>query len=341
MEIIDLRSDTVTKPTSKMLLAMIQAPVGDDVFAEDPTVLAFQKKVANLFGKENGVFVPSGTMSNQIGIHLLTQTGEEVIIHESGHIFNYEGTSAAWFSNIQLRPVGGKGGIINAETIRDAMRPKNEWDPHTSVVSLENTSNRGGGAAYSRQELLDIRSVANELGLKVHLDGARIWNAITATGIEPEFFGSIADTISVCFSKGLGAPVGSMLLSSNELIQKGRRVRKLLGGGMRQVGLLAAAADYALENHWKLLKEDHRRAKELGLIIDLRSDMSIDLDAVQSNIVIFELKKATAAEFIEKAAEVGIRLVPFGPKKVRVVYHFQITESMHEQVLHFFKSVTF
>lgn len=334
---IDLRSDTVTKPTSEMLQAMLAAPVGDDVFGEDPTVNALEHRVASLFGKEAGVFVPSGTMSNQLGIMVLTQTGEEVIIHETGHIFNYEGTSAAWLSNVQLRPLAGAKGKLWPQDIEAALRPRNDWDPHTSVITLENTTNRGGGTAYTRDELLEIKRLADKHNLWIHLDGARIWNAITATNIEPEFFGTIAETISVCFSKGLGAPVGSMLLGSATRMKKARRFRKVLGGGMRQVGLLAAAADYAITHHWPLLKDDHRRAKELATIIAQRSDMEIDPATVESNIVIFELKHEMASDFLKRMEAKGIRMVPFGPKKVRAVYHFQVDETMHQHVLQAFK----
>lgn len=333
---IDLRSDTVTKPTSEMLQAMLAAPVGDDVFGEDPTVNALEHRVASLFGKEAGVFVPSGTMSNQLGIMVLTQTGEEVIIHETGHIFNYEGTSAAWLSNVQLRPLAGAKGKLWPQDIEAALRPRNDWDPHTSVITLENTTNRGGGTAYTRDELLEIKRLADKHNLWIHLDGARIWNAITATNIEPEFFGTIAETISVCFSKGLGAPVGSMLLGSATRMKKARRFRKVLGGGMRQVGLLAAAADYAITHHWPLLKDDHRRAKELATIIAQRSDMEIDPATVESNIVIFELKHEMASDFLKRMEAKGIRMVPFGPKKVRAVYHFQVDETMHQHVLQAF-----
>ncbi len=335
---IDLRSDTVTKPTPEMLHVMMAAPVGDDVFGEDPTVNALEQRVASLFGKEAGVFVPSGTMSNQLGIMVLTQTGEEVIIHETGHIFNYEGTTAAWLSNVQLRPLTGLKGKLWPKDIEAAIRPRNDWDPHSSVISLENTTNRGGGTAYTRDELLEIKHLADQHNLLVHLDGARIWNAITATGIEPAFFGTIAETISVCFSKGLGAPVGSMLLGSASRIKKARRFRKVLGGGMRQVGLLAAAADYAITHHWPLMADDHRRAKELASIIAQRSDMEIDPATVESNIVIFELKHEMASDFLKRMDAKGIRMVPFGPKKVRAVYHFQVDETMHQNVLQAFRN---
>jgi len=244
---IDLRSDTVTKPTPEMLKAMANAEVGDDVFGEDPTVNAFEQKMAAFFGMEAGLFVPSGTMSNQLCLHVLTSPGDEVVIDETGHVFNYETGAAAHLSSIQLRPLKGVNGKLNRELIEPALRPMNDWDPHTRVIALENTTNKGGGAFYSKEELIEISNLADRHELFLHLDGARIWNAMTASGIEPEFFGTIADTISICFSKGLGAPVGSMMLATENNIKKARRMRKMLGGGMRQIGLLAAAADYAVE----------------------------------------------------------------------------------------------
>lgn len=340
MNLIDLRSDTVTKPTLEMLQAMISAPVGDDVFGEDPTVNALEQKIAKLFGKESGVFVPSGTMSNQLGILVLTQTGEEVIIHETGHIFNYEGTTAAWLSNVQLRPLAGENGKLWPDAIKAAIRTKNDWDPHTSVIELENSSNRGGGTVYSREELVAIKKIAQENQLLIHLDGARIWNAIVATGIEPEFFGTIADTISVCFSKGLGAPVGSMLLGSKERIKKARRFRKVLGGGMRQVGILAAAANFGVENIWPLMKEDHRKANELAQVLSKRKDIFINPETVQTNIVIFELKEKLSVDFLKELETIGIRMVSFGPKKIRAVYHHQITDELHQELLKRLNSIT-
>lgn len=330
---IDLRSDTVTKPTRQMLKAMTQAQVGDDVFAEDPTVNAFEQKMADLFGMEAGLFVPSGTMSNQLSLHVLTTPGDEVIIDELGHVFNYESASAAHLSSIQLRPVKGNRGKITRDIAEAAIRSKNEWDPHTRVIAVENTTNKGGGACYSKSELRDIRELADEHGLAVHLDGARIWNAITATGIDPEFFGSISDTISICFSKGLGAPVGSMMLCSSDNKKDARRYRKMWGGGMRQIGILAAAADYAVEHHWPLLEKDHVRARQFAEVLDATGVFTIDLDEVESNIILFDPVEGQATEWVKIFSDHGIGLVPFGKHTIRATFHFQISDSDFDTIL--------
>lgn len=329
---IDLRSDTVTRPTPQMLKAMVKAETGDDVFGEDATVNAFEKKVAAMFGKEAGLFVPSGTMSNQLGLKVLTQPGDEILIDEKGHIFNYETGAASMLSGIQIHTLKGINGKLNAEVLSDMVRGEYDWEPRTRVVCIENTTNKGGGVCYTKEELSDIRSYADNHGLAVHLDGARIWNAMEATGIESEFFGSIADTISVCFSKGLGAPVGSMLLASSEHIRQARRYRKMWGGGMRQVGLLAAAADYAIGNHRPLLAEDHRRAKELAEVISECPDLSVDKDAVQTNILIFNTLKESATEALNKLESQDIKMVPFGPKTLRATFHFQIGDTELQKV---------
>lgn len=335
---IDLRSDTVTKPTSDMLKYMVQAEVGDDVFAEDPTINAFEQKIADLFGMEAGLFVPSGVMSNQLALHVLTTPGDEVIIDELGHVFNYESASAAHLSSIQLRPVKGHRGKITAEIAESAIRTRNEWDPHTRVIAVENTTNKGGGACYTTSELIEIRELADEHGLAVHLDGARIWNAITSTGIEPEFFGTIADTISVCFSKGLGAPVGSMLLCSSANKKKARRYRKMWGGGMRQTGLLAAAAEYAVENHWSLMKKDHERARRFAEELNASDSFTIDLEAVESNIILFDPVEGLAVDWVQTFSQHGIGVVPFGKHTIRATFHFQISDEEFNRVLEFIRS---
>lgn len=332
LKMIDLRSDTVTKPTSGMLDAMKKAEVGDDVFAEDPTVNAFQEKVAGLFGKEAGLFVPSGTMSNQLGLKVLTEPGDEVLIDEKGHVFNYETGAAAFLSGVQLHPLQGVKGKLGLENLENKVRGAYDWEAVTKVICLENSTNKGGGACYSEAELKEIREFADQNSLFVHVDGARIWNAITTTGIEPSFFGEIADTISVCFSKGLGAPVGSMLLSSKERIAKARRFRKMWGGGMRQIGLLAAAADYALETHWSLMKDDHRRAKELAEVISGCSKLSIDMNSVETNILIFDLASETADSAVAKLEEHGVRMVQFGPTTLRATFHFEIGDEELKKV---------
>lgn len=329
---IDLRSDTVTKPTPKMLVAMTSALVGDDVFGEDETVNEFQQKVAAMFGMEAGLFVPSGTMSNQLGLAVLTEPGDEILIDEKGHIFNYETGAASFLSGIQISTISGNKGKLSVDDICHKVRGQYDWEPRTRVLCIENTTNKGGGACYSESELRDLKAFADEHDLAVHLDGARIWNAMTATGIKPEFFGKISDTISVCFSKGLGAPVGSMLLSSKERIAKARRYRKMWGGGMRQVGLLAAAADFAIEHNWPLLEEDHRRAKALADTISQCRGLSIDQDTVESNIVIFDVNEDDAGTALEALASHDIRMVQFGPKTIRATFHYQVTKEQFTRV---------
>ncbi len=321
---IDLRSDTVTRPTPEMLDAMVKAKVGDDVFESDPTVNKFQEKVARMFGMETGLFVPSGTMGNQLAIKVLTEPGDEIIIEEKGHIFNYESSAASALSGVQVKTLKGLQGKLNIELLEHTIRGSFDWEPKTKVICVENTTNKGGGVCYSKEELRAIKAFADQHNLALHLDGARIWNAMTATDIKPEFFGEIADTISVCFSKGLGAPVGSMLLSSKENITKARRYRKMWGGGMRQVGLLAAAAEYAVDNHMPLLKEDHRRAREVAEVIARCSKLSVDMDNLQTNILIFDVLEGNAVTAIEKLEEEGIVMIPFGPKTIRATFYFEI-----------------
>ncbi|MFP8487889.1 threonine aldolase family protein [Gracilimonas sp. Q87] len=329
---IDLRSDTITRPSPDMLEAMMKAEVGDDVFGEDETVNAFQQKVAKMFGMEAGLYVPSGTMSNQLGVKVLTEPGDEILIDEKGHIFNYETGAASALSGVQVRTLPGKHGKLNTSLLDHTKRGHYDWEPRTRVICLENSTNKGGGVCYSKQELSEIKSFADEENLFVHLDGARIWNAITATDVEPGFFGEISDTISVCFSKGLGAPVGSMLLSSKEHITKARRYRKMWGGGMRQVGLLAAAADYALENNWDKLKDDHRRAKEVAKVIFDSKFLAVDMNSLQTNILLFDTVKEPAEKVIKKLKKKGIQMIPFGPQIIRATFHFQITDEDVEVV---------
>jgi threonine aldolase len=330
---IDLRSDTVTKPTPEMLVAMTNAELGDDVFAEDPTANAFEKKIAELFGMEAGLFVPSGTMSNQLGLHVLTEPGDEVIIDELGHIFNYESGAAAHLSSVQLRPLKGSKGKLKPDLIEYAIRTKNDWDPFSKVIAIENTTNKGGGAFYTKDELIAIRTLADERNLSVHLDGARIWNAMAASVIEAPFFGTIADTMSICFSKGLGAPVGSMMLASAPHIQRARRVRKMWGGGMRQIGLLAAAADHAVDHHFGLLSEDHKRAKEFAVAVAENDAFKIDLDTVYTNIVLFDVVNGGAEPVLNYFKKNGVGMVPFGPDTIRTTFHFQVTDEDLKQTV--------
>ena len=338
-DIIDLRSDTVTKPTEGMLETMMKARVGDDVFGEDPTVNQLQEKVSSMFGMEAGLFVPSGVMSNQLALKVLTNPGEEVIIDYKGHVFNYETAAASLISSVQINPLKGNRGKLSPEMIKEAMRSGQDWEPKPSVVVVENSTNKGGGACYTEEELRNVSAVAGDLGLSLHLDGARIWNAITATGIDPDFFGSLADTITVSFSKGLGAPIGSMLLSSKEKIVKARRFRKMLGGGMRQVGILAAAAEYAIDHNLPLLKEDHRRAKLLAEAISGCSKLEIDPETVETNIVIFEVKSENVESALQKVEKRGICMVPFGAGTIRATFHFEIDDSDLETIIKVIKEL--
>ncbi len=336
---IDLRSDTVTTPTAEMRQAMAKAEVGDDVFQEDPTVNKLEEKVAQLFGFEAGLFVPSGTMANQLSINILTDQGDEVLIEETGHIFNYESTASAHLSSVLLKTLNGNKGKLSVDLLNNQVRGSHDWDPKTKVIALENSTNKGGGCCYSDRELTEIRSFADKHDLRVHLDGARIWNAMTATETDPNFYSSIADTLSVAFSKGLGAPVGSMVLSSQENISEARRMRKMWGGGMRQIGILAAAADYAIDHHYPLLQDDHRRASELAQTIAECSQLTIDLDSVETNILIFDVKGQSAESVVDQLKENGIRLVPFGPQTLRATFHFQITDEDLDVVQSAFKEL--
>lgn len=334
---IDLRSDTVTKPTPGMRKVIAEAEVGDDVFREDPTVNALEEKIADMFGFEAGLFVPSGTMANQLSINILTDQGDEVLIEEKGHIFNYESTAAAHLSSVLLRTIPGQKGKLSVDLVKDAVRGSHDWDPRTQVIAVENSTNKGGGCCYTENELLELRIFADQNDLSVHLDGARIWNAMTATQTDPAFYSTVADTLSVCFSKGLGAPVGSMVLSSEDNIAEARRMRKMWGGGMRQIGLLAAAADYAVEHHLALLQEDHRRARELAEVISECDQLAIDLDSVETNILIFDVPEGSAESAVEKLQEEGIGLVPFGPKTLRATFHFQVTDEDLQEVASVFR----
>ncbi len=330
---IDLRSDTVTKPTPEMLEAMMKAEVGDDVFDEDPTVNAFQQKMADYFGFDAGIFVPSGTMSNQLGVKILTQPGDEILIDEKGHIFNYETAASSVLSGVLIHTLKGNRGKLSVDVLRDQVRGAHNWEPRTRVIAIENTTNKGGGVCYTREEMQEIRDFADEHGLFVHLDGARIWNAMTETGIEARFFAEIADTLSICFSKGLGAPVGSMLLGPQDKIREAFRFRKMWGGGMRQIGLLAAAADHAVEHHYPLLGTDHKRAKRFAEALNRNPKFDIDPAHIETNIVMFGTGETDAHIILEQFEEKGIRLVPFGPTTIRATFHFQITDQQMEELI--------
>jgi len=329
---INLISDTVTKPTAGMLQAMMAAEVGDDVFGDDPTVNALEERVAALFGKEAAVFCPSGTMTNQIAIKVHTQPLDEVICDELSHIYQYEAGGYAFNSGVAVNLLTGRYGKITAEQIAAAIKPEFDWLPRTRLVVLENTCNKGGGSYYTLDEVRPIQALCRERGLALHLDGARLFNALVETGESTQSVGAAFDSISLCLSKGLGAPVGSVLIGEGDFIREARRYRKVMGGGMRQAGYLAAAGIYALDHHVARLAEDNARARRLGEVLKHQPYVS-DVRPVQSNIVIFDLEgPETAGSFLEKLKGYGIAAAPFGPRTVRFVTHLDLTEAMIDRV---------
>ncbi len=339
---INLVSDTVTKPSEAMLEAMFLAEVGDDVYRQDPTVIALEEKIARIFGMEAAMFFPSGTMANQAAIKLLTQPGEQIIADKYAHVYNYEGGGASFNSGVSFCLLNGTRGMITARQVEDAINPPEFYhSPLTSLVCVENTTNKGGGACYDVVELQKIRKVCDENGLKFHLDGARIWNALVAKNENPRVYGQIFDTISVCLSKGLGAPIGSVLVSDAATIKRAFRVRKMLGGGMRQVGYLAAAGLFALQNNVSRLADDHRRAKELGDVL-LGLDWIGNVEPVETNILIFSLKPGLSeAVLIEKLKEKNIHISALGKGKLRIVTHLDYKQVMHDYVLETLKKIVF
>lgn len=323
---IDLRSDTVTRPTKEMLNAMMHAPVGDDVFGEDPTINKLEHMAAEMFGMEAGLFCPSGTMTNQIAIKLHTQPGDEIICHEYSHIYNYEGGGLAANSGCQTRLLKGERGFISADDVSSNIgNPHDVHAARTSLVSVENTVNKGGGSCYDFSTLEAIGKVARENNLAYHIDGARIFNALVAKNQKGEEYGKLFDTISICLSKGLGCPVGSVLLGSKEDIGQARRIRKRFGGGMRQAGYLAAAGIYALENHIDRLAEDHEKAQVLKSSLE-KSSWVDRVEPVETNIVIFYLKAGKdQKQFMDILHEKGILLVGMGQGKLRFVAHLDVS----------------
>ncbi|CAM4058671.1 low specificity L-threonine aldolase [Flavobacterium antarcticum] len=331
---INLVSDTVTKPTPEMLRYMFQAQVGDDVYKQDPTVIALESMVAQIFGMEAALFFPSGTMANQTAIKLHTQPGEQLIADKYAHVYNYEGGGASFNSGVSCCLLDGDRGMITAEQVAGAINnPEFYHSPLTSLVCVENTTNKGGGACYDFEEFKRIRKVCDENNLKFHMDGARIWNALVHNKENPTEYGKVFDTISVCLSKGLGAPIGSLLVSDKATIKRALRIRKILGGGMRQVGYLAAAGIYALQNNVNRLVDDHRRAKELGDLLE-KLPWVEKVEPVETNILIFSLKKGFDENLlIEKLKQKSIFISSMGPGKLRIVTHLDYKEVMHNYVL--------
>lgn len=322
---IDLRSDTVTRPTAAMRQAMANAEVGDDVLGDDPTVIALQERVAAIMGKEAACFVPSGTMANQTAIRAHTEPGDEVICHRDSHIIHYETGAPAALSGVMIRPLDGDRGIFEPADLEHACRPDSHHFPHSRLVIVENTHNRGGGAVWPMGLIEKVTATARARGLRLHLDGARIWNASAATGRPPADYARHFDTVSCCFSKGLGAPAGSAVAGSREIVARVHRFRKMFGGTMRQSGVLAAAALHALDHHVDRLKEDHANAKRLeGLIRDLPG-VTIALP-VETNMVFIDLheRHGTAAAFCDRMKAAGVLMLPTAPQRVRMVVHLDV-----------------
>lgn len=322
----DLRSDTVTKPSKAMLAAMMNAEVGDDVFGEDPTIQKLEAYTAQLFGKEAALFVPSGTMANQIAVKVHTQPMDEIILDKNAHIYYYETAGFAAHSGVSVKLIEGKNGIITADDVVQNIQPNLDWLPKTSLVSIENTHNKGGGSCYELDEIQAIFAVCKSNQLKFHIDGARIWNAIIAKGYDAKSIGEQCDSISICFSKGLGAPIGSVLLGDKNFIRQARRVRKAFGGGMRQVGILGAACLYALENNFDKLPLDHQHAKQIENILKLQKWVK-NINPVSTNIVIFEIDDTlTNVEIVlQKLKDEDILAVQFGKNQIRLVFHLDIS----------------
>ena len=337
--IIDLRSDTVTKPNKAMLDAMLSAPVGDDVFNEDPTINALEIKAAKLFNHSAALFCPSGTMTNQIAIRCHTQLGDELVCDINSHIYNYEGAGISSNSGVQAKLIQGDRGRITAEQVEQNINADYDWLAKTSLVCLENTVNRAGGSCYALDEIKKIKQVCSQYKLPLHLDGARVFNALITKNYSAHDIGTQFDSISICLSKGLGAPVGSLLLGSTEFIKKARRVRKVFGGGMRQAGFLAAAGIYALDNNINRLEEDHQRAKQIEAVLKTLPYVESVLP-VDTNIIIFNLTvKYTAVSFEEALKPYHIKLAAFGKQTIRFVTHLDFTDDMLEVVIEVLKKM--
>jgi threonine aldolase len=331
---IDLRSDTVTRPSPEMRKAMFEAEVGDDVFQEDPSVNALQEYAANLLGKEAALFVSSGVMGNQLCLNVLTNPGDEVICEKDCHIFNYESGSPAKLSGIQLYPLDGKMGVITPSQVESAIRPISAYYmPRTKVLEIENTHNRAGGTIQPLDNIIELGKLASKHNLHFHLDGARIWNASVATGIPVKEYAKYFGTISCCLSKGLGAPVGSIIAGSKDFITEAYRIRKSWGGGMRQVGILAAAGLYALKNNINRLEEDHRKAKMISELLGEMDSIEIDLKAVQTNIIIFKPLKITVNEALIKCKEQGLLLSVGNIDSLRAITHLDVSFAEIEKAL--------
>ena len=335
---IDLRSDTVTKPSPGMREAMFNAEVGDDVFGEDPSINALQSKMADLFGFEAALFCSSGTMCNQVAIKSHCRPGDEIIASNLSHIFLYEGGGTASNSGVSMKMLEGNRGRLSAQMAKSLINPDDAHFPDTKMICLEDTMNKGGGACYDLSEIIEIRELCNQEGLLLHLDGARLFNALVAKGHNYKDYASNFDSISICLSKGLGCPVGSVLLGSKEFIKRSHRVRKSFGGGMRQAGILAAAGIYAIDHQIERLSHDHRRAKLIEKELDQLSFVDQVLP-VETNIIVFKLEEKTNSEkIVEEFKNKGVHIVPFGPDKARIVTHHDFDDNQMNELIGILRS---
>lgn len=337
--IVDLRSDTVTKPTKEMLDAMFSAQVGDDVFDEDVTVKQLEHRLAEMFGKPRALFFPSGSMANQTALKLHTQPGEQVICDKTAHIYNYEAGGASFNSGISCKLIDGDRGMFNANQVKAAINPDAFYYAKTTLVEVENTANRGGGSCWDFDELIKIKAVCDEYQLGYHLDGARLWNALVEKNESTKQYGQLFNTISVCLSKGLGCPIGSVLIGDDHIMKNAVRIRKVFGGNMRQVGYLAAAGLYALDHHVDRLIEDHKKAKEIGAILKTLTFIK-SVEPVETNIIIFELKShVDETKFVNTLADHQIKIIGMGSGKLRIVTHLDYTSNMHDYFLSTLKKI--
>lgn len=338
---IDLRSDTVTKPSKGMLDTMLQAHVGDDVFKEDATVNKLEQRIAKMFGKSNALFFPSGTMANQTAIKLHTNPGDQVICDKYAHIYNYESGGASFNSGVSCKLIDGSRGMFTAKQVKEVINPDAYYYSKSSLVEIENTTNKGGGACWDLEEVKNIKKVCEDNNLGFHLDGARLWNALVFKNEATEQYGKAFDTISVCLSKGLGCPIGSVLVGDESIMKDAIRIRKIFGGNMRQAGYLAAAGLYALDNNIDRLKQDHKKAKEIG---DELAKLAIikSVEPIETNIVIFELQSdVDENEFVQNLTHKNIHVISMGGGKLRIVTHLDYTDAMHEYVISQLKSCNF
>lgn len=331
--VIDLRSDTVTQPTDGMLQAMMHAPLGDDTLGDDPSVRMLEQHVADLLGKQAAVFVPSGTMANLLAIRAQTEPGDEIICHPDSHIHHYEGGGYAAVAGCSIRFAHGPAGIFSPDAVRPLVRSADHHFPRTRLISIENTMNRGGGAVWPTKALQALDEFARETGLRIHMDGARLWNAAIAQGVAPARIADHAHTVSCCFSKGLGCPAGSALCGDFDTIARARRFRKMLGGSMRQSGILAAAAIYALEHNFHRLAEDHENARLLATLIDAIDGLSCDASRIDTNMVYFDVdpRLGTAPALCQRLEAAGVRMLAEGPTRIRAVCHLGVSRADIEQ----------